>query len=126
MAQLAKIDKIVSTRRHACRTYNQALGELPGVVTPKTDFETVAPFLYYIRVPADRRDAFREYLGQRGIDTGIHWQPGHWFTLFKNCRCGDLSITEQVGREIVTLPLHSSMSDVTITRVIEGVVDFFL
>ena len=122
---MAKIDKIVSTRRHACRTYNQTLGELPGVVTPKTDFETVAPFLYYIRIPADRRDAFREYLGQRGIDTGIHWQPGHWFTLFKICRRGDLSVTEHVAGEIVTLPLHSSMSDALVERVIEGVVDFF-
>ena len=125
LAQLGKLDVIARTRREACRTYNARLHGVPGITVPQTDFADVTPFLYYVRVEAGRRDAFRQHLAERGIDTGIHWQPGHWFTLFKDCRRGDLSVTERVGREIVSLPLHSKMAATDLDRVCDAVLAFF-
>ena len=125
LAQLRKIDEISESRRAACKYYNENLSRLPGLVVPKTDFEGITPFLYYIRVPQAKRDALQTYLDERGIDTGIHWQPGHRFTLLRNCRRGGLSITERVGKEILSLPLHSMMPTDTLDRVIEGVATFF-
>jgi dTDP-4-amino-4,6-dideoxygalactose transaminase len=125
LAQLAKIDTISTTRREACRYYNERLAEVAQVRTPNTDFTDVTPFLYYIRVPESDRDALRKHLSDRGIDTGIHWQPGHWFTLLKDCRRGDLSVTDQVGKEILSLPLHSSMPRETLDQVIDGIRDFY-
>jgi dTDP-4-amino-4,6-dideoxygalactose transaminase len=125
LAQIGKIADISESRRSSCRYYNRRLSEIPQVVVPKTEFADVTPFLYYIRVPASERDALRAYLGDCGIDTGIHWQPGHWFTALKDCRRGDLSVTERVGREILSLPLHSQMAVETLERVIEGVWGYF-
>lgn len=123
LAQLAKLDTFAENRRRYCRHYNR---ELTGVVrTPRTDFHDITPFLYYIRVPAECRDALRLFLRDRGVDTGIHWQPGHWFTLFKDSRHGDLSVTEKVGHEILSLPLHSRMTDASLERVVDGVRRFF-
>ena len=125
LAQLAKMEAIAETRRRVCRYYNEKLGSIPGVRVPDTKFDSVVPFLYYVRVPEARRESLRSHLGQYGIDTGIHWKPGHWFTRFEGCRCGDLSVTETVGREILTLPLHSDMDDQHVTRVIESFRTFF-
>jgi len=125
LAQLGKLEVISRTRREACRVYNARLAGVPGITVPRTDFADVTPFLYYVRVEADRRDAFRQHLADRGIDTGIHWQPGHWFRLFRDCRHGDLTVTERVGREIVSLPLHSKMAASTLDRVCESVLAFF-
>lgn len=125
LAQLTKIEHISSSRREACRYYNAGLKTVPGVATPKTDFHDVTPFLYYIRVPGDKRDALRAHLSAAGVDTGIHWQPGHWFTLLKNYRRGDLTVTDRVGHEVLSLPLHSGMSTATLDRVISAVRDFF-
>jgi dTDP-4-amino-4,6-dideoxygalactose transaminase len=125
LVQLRKMARISESRRSACRYYNQNLSGLPKVTVPKTDFEDITPFLYYIRVPESKRDALRAHLKQRGVDTGIHWQPGHWFTLFKHCRRGDLSVSDRVGHEILSLPLHSLMTTDTLDRVIEGVSSFF-
>lgn len=125
LAQLAKIEDISRSRRESCRYYNEGLKIVPNVVVPKTDFHDVTPFLYYIRVPADRRDALRAYLSAAGVDTGIHWQPGHSFTLLKNCRHGDLSVTDRVAKEVLSLPLHSGMSTATLDQVISTVTDFF-
>lgn len=125
LAQLAKIDSIIETRREAARYYNQRLQDVSGITVPDTDFHDIAPFMYFIRVLDQRRDSLRSHLRERGVDSGIHWKPGHWFTLFKNCRRGDLSVTDQVGAEILSLPLHSRMTTGTLDRVIDGVRSFF-
>ena len=125
LAQIAKLPDIEKTRRATCIRYNEALGSLPLVRVPQTDFQDITPFLYYIRVPGSERDALRKSLLEKGIDTGIHWQPGHWFSLFKECRRSALTVTEQVGHEILSLPLHSKMPEATQLRVIEGVKAFF-
>ena len=125
VAQLKKMDRISETRRSACRFYNEALAAIKPVTTPKTNFTEITPFLYYIRVPSETRDALRAHLRERGIDTGIHWQPGHWFTLFKHCRKGDLTVTDQVGHEILSLPLNSSISQESLTRVFEAISSFY-
>ncbi|MGH8809337.1 MAG: DegT/DnrJ/EryC1/StrS family aminotransferase [Noviherbaspirillum sp.] len=109
LAQLSKLDVISETRRAASRHYNSVLKDLPQVRIPQTDFEGVNPFLYYIRVSEKHRDNLRDYLKENGVDTGIHWQPGHLFTLWKDCKAGDLSVTNRVGKEILSLPLHSKM-----------------
>jgi dTDP-4-amino-4,6-dideoxygalactose transaminase len=98
---------------------------LRGVRTPETDFEGITPFLYYIRVPAEKRDELRAFMKRREIDTGIHWQPGHTFSFFKDAHRGDLSVTERVGREILSLPLHSRMDPGDRDRVVEAVRAFF-
>lgn len=125
LSQLSKFDHIAETRRWACRAYSQALAGIPEVRLPASGFEEVVPFLYYIRVPSSRRDDLRTFLSARGIDTGIHWQPGHWFSLFRDCRRGDLSVTDRVGHEILSLPLHSGMDEGDLHRVADGIRAFF-
>ena len=125
IAQIRKLPRIAAARRAACRVYNEGLGRLEQVRTPPTDFDEVVPFLYFVRVPADRRDALRDHLAARGIDTGIHWQPGHAFSLLRDRRRGDLTVTDRVAAEILTLPLHSDPAPGTVDRVVEGVASFF-
>jgi dTDP-4-amino-4,6-dideoxygalactose transaminase len=78
-----------------------------------------------VRVPPERRDALRDHLAARGVDTGIHWQPGHSFSLLRDSRRGDLSVTDRAGSEILTLPLHSDPAPGTVERVVAGVASFF-
>ena len=126
LAQLDKIEKISQSRQDIGRYYNEKLSQIPEVTVPKTDFEDITPFLYYIRVPENKRDALRAHLKNQGIDTGIHWQPGHRFTLLKNCRKGDLSVTDKVGKEILSLPIHSCMEFTLIGRIVSSIRQFFM
>lgn len=125
LAQLLKIDQISKSRQNICRYYNKHFAEIPEVIVPKTDFEDITPFLYYIRVPSAERDSFRNHLSENGVDTGVHWQPGHEFSLFKNTRRGDLSITDRIAKEVVSLPLHSNMPQEVQDQVVEAVVSYF-
>lgn len=123
LSQLARIEEFIESRVRACRHYNQVLQEVEGVITPQTDFTDIGPFMYYVRVLDGHRDALIDALKVAGIDTGIHWIPGHQFTFLRQARRGDLSVSERVGSEILTLPLHSFMDLETVDRVATGVRD---
>lgn len=125
LTQLSKIGRISDTRRATCRFYNDHFSEIGDIRTPSIDYENIVPFIYYLRVPADSRDDFRLYLGEKGVDTGVHWQPGHHFKLLENCRRSDLSVSHKAGNEIVTLPLHSDMALDHMEAVVDAVKGFF-
>jgi dTDP-4-amino-4,6-dideoxygalactose transaminase len=125
LAQIVRMKEISRSRQEACREYNRRLRDVRGLIVPDTEFHDVTPFLYFVRVAGGRREAFRNHLAERGVDTGIHWQPGHWFSLFKQFPRGDLSVTDRVGREIVSLPLHSLMPSDTVAAVCDAVHSFF-
>ena len=126
LSQLKKLDVIEKTRRDACRHYNKQLQSIDEVITPKTNFDNVIPFLYYIRVPKEDRDSLREFLFHHNIDNGIHWQPGHQFSLFQNSKKGNLTITEKISEEIISLPLHSNMKLSTIDRISTTIQNYFI
>ena len=117
LSQLTRAEEFIVSRRQACRLYNRLLAGVAGVRCPATDFEDVSPFIYTVRVPAARREGLIEDLRRRGIATGIHFLPAQDFTYLKNCRRGDLSVTERVTREILTLPLHTHMAPGIVERV---------
>ncbi len=124
LSQLEKLDVITETRRAACRRYNERLSVATHIAVPPSDFSDVTPFLYYVRVELGQRDEFRAFLQDNQIDTGVHWQPGHDFTLFSDCRRDELPVTEIVAQEIVSLPLHSKMPTSLVDHICDVVLDF--
>lgn len=124
LAQIKKLQIIRESRQYACRRYSDGLSSLDWVDCPDSGFSEVNPFLYYIRVPRGERDELRRHMDSRGVESGIHWQAGHSFSFFQNCRHGDLSVTERVVSEVLSLPLHSCMSNDDIDRVIDAVRSF--
>ena len=125
LSQLARIEEIIANRQAYCRGYTQRLAGIPEVTLPPTSFRDEAPFIYFIRVPAEVRTDLIKFLKERGIPTGIHFLAAHEFTYYRNCRRGDLTVTERVSREELTLPLWSFMDEWVLDRVAEGVRAFF-
>ena len=125
LAQIRKMPKISQTRVNTCIFYNHELASVKGIITPKTNWEGITPFLYYIRVLDGKREEMINFLRENGVDTGIHWQPAHWFALFHDAKKGDLSVTEKIGKEILSLPLHSFMDIEDSQKIVELIKKFF-
>lgn len=125
LAQLARMPEITARRQAACKLYSRLLAKEGQVTIPKSDFSDVTPFLYYIRVPAQHRQLLRDYLRVNGIETGIHWQPGHWFSLLQSARRGDMSVTERVGNEVLSLPLNSNITTKEVTLICQSIRSYF-
>lgn len=126
LAQLALIETFIENRQRYCRLYNERFEGIPEVVTPATNFDGLAPFIYFIRVPGpEARDDLVTHMTERGVHTGIHFQPAHEYSFYRHGRRGDLTTTKRVAGQQLTLPLHSHMDDETLGRVIDSVVSFF-
>ena len=125
VSQIKRVDEFIATRQDVCRQYNEAFDDISDATTPASDFSNVSPFIYTLRVHSGRREALIAHLQKREIDTGIHFVPVHRHSHFSDCTQGDLSVTEKVVDEILTLPLHSNMPSEHVERVIEGVTGFF-
>ncbi|MBI1388554.1 MAG: aminotransferase class I/II-fold pyridoxal phosphate-dependent enzyme [bacterium] len=123
LAQLAKLGEFIERRREICLHYDRAFQPLERIRTIKVDYSTISPFAYIIRVESDLRDEFMNWMKARQIETGIHYLPNHWHSMFR--REGEsLPVADRLGREIVTLPLHSRLTNDEVDAVIEAVTNF--
>jgi dTDP-4-amino-4,6-dideoxygalactose transaminase len=125
VSQIKRIDEFIASRRRVCQAYNAAFDGIAEVTVPQTDFDGVSPFIYSLRVQHERREPLIAHLQKRLIDTGIHFIPVHKHSYFADAPRGDMSVTDRVSSQVLTLPLHSNMRPEFVERVIEGVTDFF-
>ncbi len=125
ISQIKRVDEFITTRCEVCRSYSKAFAGIDSVIVPASDFSAVSPFIYTLRVLGGRREALIAHLDRKQIDTGIHFVPVHRHSYFTDARCGDLSVTERVVDEVLTLPLHSNMKPGHVERVIDAVIEFF-
>lgn len=125
ISQIKQIDSFIGSRQAVCRRYSEAFSRLDGVATLQTDFADVSPFIYSLRILSGRRDDVIEHMRRRNVETGIHFIAAHELSYFRSAPAGDLSVTQRVVGEVITLPLHSNMREDFVERVIEGITSFF-
>lgn len=126
LAQLAKLDDIYQSRSQSFLYYVNNLQNLKNIKIPNVNHSDSKPlpFIFYLRVPGEKRNIFMNFMKEKGIDTGIHWQAGHKFTLFQNCKRDELTITEKIAEEIVTIPFHSKMKSEIQDFIVNAIKDF--
>ena len=54
-----------------------------------------------------------------GIETGIHYQPIHTFSMYR--QKNHLPVTDKVGKEIVSIPIHPNLKVFEIEKIIKSV-----
>lgn len=81
--------------------------------------------LYVVRSP--QRDALREKLRAVGVATGIHYPvPVHQQMAYRHLLPVSLPATEQAAGEILSLPMHSTLSVAQIEQVCAAVAKFVI
>jgi dTDP-4-amino-4,6-dideoxygalactose transaminase len=83
----------------------------------------IVPHIFPIRVLNGKRDGLRQFLSDRGIESGIHYKPNHLLSYFGGGK-GSLPVTEKLYEELLTLPLHSGLTDADLDQVIVSVQEF--
>ena len=116
LSQLKKLDKANKIRKKISKKYFNELS-----TEHKMPFDNDSSYhFYWIRVK--NREKFRKILSLKGIETGIHYKPIHTFAFYKSKLT--LPITEQVGKELVSLPTHPNLSENDVDKIIHTVNKF--
>lgn len=94
---------------------------LSGVVTPPTAKGAVHVYHQYtVRVVDHDRDAFAEELSKRGVGSGVYYPtPIHRLPSFKLDL--DLPQTEEVARQVLSLPVYPSLTEQELETIVEAV-----
>lgn len=123
LAQFKKLETFISRRREIVESYNRAFAGLRGVQLLDWKLEDTAPFTYIVRVQNGKRDQAMDFLKDQGVGTGVHYIANHIQPFFASYACS-LPVTENLWKEILTLPLYSDMTDEDVDRVVEAMKSF--
>jgi dTDP-4-amino-4,6-dideoxygalactose transaminase len=121
LAKLPHLERWNGRRLQLAARYTAALAN--GSARLLDDGRHHAYHLYVVRVP--ERDAFRERLAARGVETLVHYslavhQHPAWREL---ARPGALAESERAAAEVVSLPLYPQLTDEEANAVLEAVLD---
>ena len=121
--QLARFEAEFRPRRIAlAECYRELLCDVPETVLLEADLGPVVPHIFPVRILNGRRDAVRQGLADRGIETGIHYKPNHLLR-FYGARRGELPVTERVYDELLSLPLHPDLTDADQSLVVSTILN---
>ena len=126
--KLRRLEQWNARRRELARKYDERLRG-SGVIPPEipADNRRHVFYTYTIRVPGGRRDDLRNFLGERGIGTQIHYPvPIHLqqSAEFLGYRKGDLPVTERIAGEVLSIPMYPELSDEQVDRVATAIREF--
>lgn len=122
-AKLPALDLENSRRRALARNYLSGIRNADVTLPPGDQIEQDVWHLFVIRHP--RRDDLKTYLRERGIVTDIHYPiPPHHQQAYACFAHLSLPISEQMHREVLSLPLNPSMTDTEVSYVIDTINGF--
>ena len=114
--QLKKLEKTNSRRRKIAKKYSNEL-----TINRKMPFDKECSYhIYWILVK--NRSKFRKALIEKGIETGTHYRPIHSMSFYKKNQ--NLPMTDKIGSEIVTLPVHPNLMENDLDKIIKFVNKF--
>ncbi len=123
--KLRHLDIFNEARRTAATSYDKCFAGHSGVRIPsEPSWGRHVYHQYTIRVRA--RDELAAHLTSRGVPHGIYYPvPLPQLPVFRgNARCGPLPVTEAACKEVISLPMHTELTDKQVTCIAETVLEF--
>lgn len=118
IAQLSRLEELLSKRAAVAELYGHRLGKLEGLIIPQAPTEgRMSWFVYVVRL-ADRfsrgdRDAILRGLKDQGIGCNNYFAPIHLQRHYQNTfgfKAGDFPVTEHTSDRTIALPFHSAVT----------------
>jgi len=113
LQQLKKLDKMNQKRKKIAKRYSQELN-----LDKKMPYNDECSYhLYWILVK--NRNTFMKKMKSKNIETGIHYLPIHKMSFYNKKQ--KLTNTEKISQQIVSIPIHSNLSDSDVSRIIKTI-----
>lgn len=135
-AKLPKLDSYNKARQSAARKYNEAFKDVKNITTPFTkkncdnvcdDCDCHVFHQYTLKIKNIDRDALAQYLNDNGIPCGVYYPiPLHKQKAYADTRYNeaDFPVTNQLIKEVISLPMHTELDDEQINFITSKVIEF--
>ncbi|NND10926.1 MAG: DegT/DnrJ/EryC1/StrS family aminotransferase [Flavobacteriaceae bacterium] len=135
-AKLPHLDSYNKARRNAAKKYNAAFKNHEKIITPSglsscngicDTCDCHVFHQYTLRVLNADRDALVEHLNSLGIPCGVYYPiPLHRQKAYLDSRYkeDDFKVTNQLVKEVISLPMHTELDDEQIEFITNTVIEF--
>ena len=123
LVQLKHIDEFNEKRNENAKYLSEGLENVEGITTPITADGVKHVFHQYTIRVSENRDAFKEFLTENGVGTGIHYP----IVLYKQPYYANQGITgncpeaEKASNQVISLPVHPSLTQEELDTIIKTV-----
>ena len=116
-------------RKAAALKYNQRLGDNPKLVTPfrDGDCDSHVYHQYTLKVIDGDRDGLVNHLNDKGIPCGVYYPiPLHLQKAYvsENYKDDDFKVTLEIVNQVISLPMHTELTDNQINFITDTVKSF--
>ena len=135
-AKLPKLDEYCSKRREAARKYSDHFSGQDHIAVPITvnNCEGVCDTCdchvfhqYTLKITNGKRDALVKHLNEKGIPCGVYYPiPLHRQKAYvdERYRESDFPVTNELVKEVISLPMHTELDDEQIAYITTSVIGF--
>ena len=128
-AKLPFLDKYCNKRRDAANKYDEAFKGQEQIEIPYRDGseDNHVFHQYTLKVKNVDRDALAQHLNENGIPCGIYYPiPLHNQKAYQDSRYNeaDFEVTNQLVKEVISLPMHTELDDKQIKFITSTVINF--
>jgi dTDP-4-amino-4,6-dideoxygalactose transaminase len=133
-AKLPHLDNYNKARIEAANKYSEAFKDIENIITPggfdseKNLSEKSHVFHQYtLKIKNADRDALVNHLNEKGIPCGVYYPiPLHLQKAYKDERYKeeDFTVTNQLIKEVISLPMHTELDDEQIKYITETIINF--
>lgn len=135
-AKLPLLNAYNKARQDAARQYNKAFEGMENIITPKTVngcngiCETCDCHVFHqytLKIKEANRDALVKHLNEKGIPCGVYYPiPLHKQKAYLDERYkeSDFTVTNQLVKEVISLPMHTELDDEQIEFITSTIIKF--
>ena len=126
--KLKHLDEYADARNRAAAYYDKAFANHPKIKTPTRVKNSTHVFHQYtLQLNGVDRTALREFLGTNAIPAMIYYPiPLHLQKAYSDVRykTGDFPVTEKLCDSVISLPMHTELSEETLHYITTKVLEF--
>ena len=135
--KLPNLDKYNKARQDAARKYNKAFQGIENIVIPQVVSKSCSGLCdncdchvfhqYTLKIKNTDRDALAKHLNDKGIPCGVYYPvPLHSQKAYQDSRYNesDFTVTNQIVKEVISLPMHTELDDEQIGFITSTVIEF--
>jgi len=128
IAQLERIEEILTKREKVARCYNEKLNDVEELILPHfEENKKISWFVYVVRLKdkytQEDRDLVLRKLKGKGIGCSNYFSPIHLQPFYRKMfgyKEGDFPVTEKVSKRTIALPFYNNLKEEEINYVCES------
>jgi UDP-2-acetamido-2-deoxy-ribo-hexuluronate aminotransferase len=126
--KLKRLDEYAGARNKAAEYYDKAFADNPKIAVPqRADRSTHVFHQYTLKLKGLDRNGLREHLLSKDIPAMIYYPvPLHLQKAYLDSRYrkGDFPVTEELCGSVISLPMHTELSDEQLKKITDSVLEY--